>query len=128
MNSYIYFEHFLGYWTTVQCRSRGRCCKTSVAFAHTLRARKSSQWQICPKIHSTSRCGNYSREETIQGQTIRGNTVCQEYITGFYNFWMKFGQNRLVCRLSKGCTIAQQDIHTYYIPMYYVFMYKTLIF
>ena len=51
MDSYTYSEHFLGYWTTVQRRSRGRCCKTSVAFAHTLRARKSSQWQICPKIH-----------------------------------------------------------------------------
>ena len=40
----------------------------------------------------------------------------QEDITGFDNFWMKFGQNWSVCRLSKGCTIAQKDIHTYYIP------------
>ena len=45
------FWTFFEYWTPVQRRSRGRCCKTSVAFAHTLRARKSSQWQICPKIH-----------------------------------------------------------------------------
>ena len=53
----------------------------------------------------------------------------QEDITSFDNFWMKFGLNLSVCRLSKGCTIAQQDIHTYYIPRdMYVFMYKTLIF
>ena len=74
MDSYTYSEHFFGYWTTVQRRSRGRCCKTSVAFAHTLRARKSSQWQIWSQyiqVWKLFKGGNHSRAETI-----RGNTVC----------------------------------------------------
>ena len=43
----------------------------------------------------------------------------QQNITGFYNFWMKIGQNLSMCRLSKRCTIAQQDIHTRVRPRFF---------